>query len=271
LPPSQRRQIGLEALAQTRTVTELADEFDTSRKFVYQQIAIADRALEDAFAPQTADDSVLFCLPVTKQWLRQLVLGLVLVGHSPLRGVVELLRDLFDYPISLGSVWNIVHSAVAPAQKHNLAQDLSGVRVGLHDEIFQADQPVLVGTDALSTYCYLLSLEDNCDAVTWAKTVALTPITWSPTPATPCAPVSRRFSPTPSASATFFTRSCKRRRSSPSSKTGLMPRCPPASICSGRWHAPSSKASPFKLGRGNSPTPARSKPKPSHSPTTSLC
>ncbi len=168
LPPSQRRQIGLEALAQTRTVTEVADEFDTSRKFVYQQVAIADRALDDAFAPQTTDDSVLFCLPVTKQWLRQLVLGLVLVGHSPLRGVVELLRDLFDYPISLGSVCNIVHSAVAPAQKHNLAQDLSGVRVGLHDEIFQADQPVLVGTDARSTYCYLLSLEDNCDAVTWA-------------------------------------------------------------------------------------------------------
>jgi hypothetical protein len=167
LPPSQRLQIGLQALAQTQTVTELADEFDTSRKFVYRQVAIADRALDEAFAPQQPDDEVLFCLPVTKKWLRQLILGLVLICHSPLRGVVELLRDLFDYHISLGSVHNIVHSAIAPAQKHNLAQDLSGVRVGLHDEIFQADQPVLVGTDALSTYCYLLSVEDHCDAVTW--------------------------------------------------------------------------------------------------------
>jgi hypothetical protein len=168
LPPSQRLQIGLQALAQTQTVTDLADEFDVSRKFVYQQVAIADRALDDAFAPQAADDQVLFYLPVTKQWLRQLVLGLVLIGHSPLRGVVELLRDLFDYPISLGSVCNIVHAAVAQAQKQNLAQDLSRVRVGAHDEIFQAGQPVLVGTDALTTYCYLLSLEDNCDAITWA-------------------------------------------------------------------------------------------------------
>ena len=167
LPPSQRLQIGLQALAHTQTVTELADEFDTSRKFVYQQLAIADRALDDAFAPQAADDQVLFYLPVTKKWLRQLILGLVFICHSPLRGVVELLRDLFDYRISLGSVHNIVHAAIAPAQKQNLAQDLSGVRVGLHDEIFQADQPVLVGTDALSTYCYLLSLEDHCDAVTW--------------------------------------------------------------------------------------------------------
>jgi hypothetical protein len=167
LPPSQRLKIGLQGLAQTRTVTELADEFDTSRKFVYQQVAIADHALDDAFAPQAADDQVLFYLPVTKKWLRQLVLGLVLIGHTPLRGVVELLRDLFDYRISLGSVCNIVHAAVASAQKHNLAQDLSRVRVGAHDEIFQAGQPVLVGTDALSTFCYLLSLEDNCDAVTW--------------------------------------------------------------------------------------------------------
>jgi hypothetical protein len=167
LPPSQRLQIGLQALAQTQTVTGLADEFDVSRKFVYQQIAIADRALDDAFAPQRPEDEVLFHLPVSKQWLRQLILGLVLICHSPLRGVVELLRDLFDYPISLGTVFNIVHAAIAPAQKHNLAQDLSRVRVGAHDEIFQVGQPVLVGVDALSSYCYLLSLENNRDLVTW--------------------------------------------------------------------------------------------------------
>ena len=37
LPPSQRLQIGLQALAQAQSVTSLADEFHTSRKFVYQQ------------------------------------------------------------------------------------------------------------------------------------------------------------------------------------------------------------------------------------------
>jgi hypothetical protein len=167
LPPSQRLQIGLQALAQTHTVTGLADAFDVSRKFVYQQIAIADRALDDAFAPQASDDEVLFYLPVTKRWLCQLILGLVLICHSALRGVVELLRDLFDYPVSVGTVFNIVNSAVAPAKEHNRAQDLSRVRVGLHDEIFQADLPVLVGVDARSSYCYLLSLENHRDAVTW--------------------------------------------------------------------------------------------------------
>ncbi len=54
--------------------------------------------------PSPATDGVLFYLPVTKAWLRQLVLALVLIGHSSYRAVVELLRDLFDYHISLGNV-----------------------------------------------------------------------------------------------------------------------------------------------------------------------
>src|SRR4029077_809295 len=36
-----------------------------------------------------------------------------------------------------------------------------------HDEIFQANLPVLVGVDTASTYCYLLSLEEHRDADTW--------------------------------------------------------------------------------------------------------
>ena len=167
LPPSHRLQIGLQALAGGQTITALANDFEVSRKFVYRQSDIADQALTDAFAPDQADDQVLFQLPVTKQWLRQLTLGLVLVCHSPLRGVVELLHDVFDYDISLGTVFNTVHAAVTPARARNHATDLSRVRVGGHDEIFQAGQPVLVGVDLLSTYCYLLSIEDHRDADTW--------------------------------------------------------------------------------------------------------
>ena len=81
--------------------------------------------------------------------------------------MVELLRDLFDYRISLGSVHNIVHSAVAQAQRSNQQYDLSTIRIGLLDEIFQAGDPVLVGVDAPSTFCFLLSLEEHRDADTW--------------------------------------------------------------------------------------------------------
>jgi hypothetical protein len=99
--------------------------------------------------------------------LRQLVLALVLIGHSPYRAVVELLRDLFDWRISLGTVHNIVSSVVEPARAISRGYHLGGVRIGAHDEIFQASQPVLVGVDTASTYCYLLSLQDHRDAVTW--------------------------------------------------------------------------------------------------------
>ena len=154
-------------LAGAQPVAELAREHEVSRKFLYQQADTARDALTHAFNPEPKDEDVLFHLPVTKAWLRQLVLGLVLVGHAPYRAVVELFRDLFDWPISLGTVHNIVRSAVEPARAISSRVDLAGVRIGAHDEIFQAGKPVLVGVDTASTYCYLLSLEEHRDADTW--------------------------------------------------------------------------------------------------------
>jgi hypothetical protein len=167
LLPAERRDLAVQVLAGALPVAALARQHEVSRKFLYQQADIADDALAHAFNPKPKDQDVLFDLPVTKAWLRQLVLGLVLIGHAPYRAVVELLRDLFDYSISLGNVHNIVHSAVEPARAINRNVDLAGVRIGAQDEIFQADKPVLVGVDTASTYCYLLSLEEHRDADTW--------------------------------------------------------------------------------------------------------
>jgi hypothetical protein len=110
---------------------------------------------------------VLFHLPVTKAWLRQLILGLTLTCHSSLRGVTELFGDVFDYSIAPSTVHNVLQAAVHQARLCNEQQDLSPVRIGAHDEIFQSGRPVLVGVDTNSTYCYLLSLEDHRDAETW--------------------------------------------------------------------------------------------------------
>ena len=167
LLPPQRRDLAIQVLAGTETVSELARQQQVSRKFLYQQVHTAEQALRQAFDPPPISDDVIFYLPVTRAWLWQLVLGLVLICHSSYRGVIELLRDLFDYPISLGTVHNIVCSAVPQAQKINQQYDLSCIQIGAHDEIFQASDPVLVGVDTASTFCYLLSLEDHRDAETW--------------------------------------------------------------------------------------------------------
>jgi hypothetical protein len=167
LPPQTRQQLALDALAGL-PISELAAQQQVSRKFVYQQLHHAHDALDHAFTPPDLDPpQLLFWLPVTKTWLRQLVLGLTLICHSSLRGVTELLGDLFDYPLSLGSVHTIRHQAVTRARQHNAQQDLTPVRIGAHDEIFQAGRPVLVGADVASTYCYLLSLEEHRDADAW--------------------------------------------------------------------------------------------------------
>jgi hypothetical protein len=166
LTPQQRQRLAVLALAGS-PVSRLARQHRVSRKFVYRQMSRAQRALRRAFAPRPDDADVLFHLPVTRAWLRSLVLALVLVCRSSFRGVIEILRDLFGRRISLGTVHGIVRSAVPLAHAHNDGQDLSDSRVAALDEIFQAGKPVLVGCDVPSTYCLLLSQEERRDAQTW--------------------------------------------------------------------------------------------------------
>jgi hypothetical protein len=168
MEPKQRQELALQALAGTEPISRLAAEHEVSRKFVYQQRARAGDALHEAFSEEEADpERVLFYLPVTKAWLEQAILGLTLICHSSLRGVSEFCRDLLDCPVSVGKVHNVLQGTVAQARSCNRQQDLSKVRIGAHDEIFQSGRPVLVGADVQSTYCYLLSLEEHRDGDTW--------------------------------------------------------------------------------------------------------
>jgi hypothetical protein len=168
LGPEERQDLALQALGGTLTVTALAEQAGVSRPFVYRQIDRARQALAEAFAPPAADDdAVLFQLPVTKKWLRQQVLSLLLHCRSSYRGVINYFRDCLGCPISLGTIHNVVRDAVARARARNAQPPLAAVRFGLLDEIFQTRRPVLVGVDAASTYCFLLSQESNRDGATW--------------------------------------------------------------------------------------------------------
>ena len=69
----------MEALRRTEPLTHLATRHTVSRKFVYQQMAKATVAVDHAFQPAAGPESkVLFRLPVTQDWLEQLVLSLTL-------------------------------------------------------------------------------------------------------------------------------------------------------------------------------------------------
>lgn len=168
LSPEKRKVISIQALARNKPITDIASHNNVSRKFIYKQKNIADKALEHAFTPVPLNKDVLFYLPVTKKWIRQFVLALVLICHSSFRGVIEILESLFDYHnISLGTVHNIVMEAARKSEKINKNEDISGIRYGASDEIFQNSKPVLAGVDLESTYCYLLRAEDHRDESTW--------------------------------------------------------------------------------------------------------
>jgi hypothetical protein len=161
-----RRRLALAALSGL-SVSSLAEDNQVSRKFVYQQLSKAQQGLQMAFDPPDQPNDLLFWLPVTRPWSRQLVLSLALVCHSPYRGILDLLEGLFDHHISLGSVHNILLDAADKAGAINQRQDLCCVRFAALDEIFQVGKPVLVAADARCGYCCLLSQEEHCDADTW--------------------------------------------------------------------------------------------------------
>jgi len=167
LPESDRKNLAVQALARSETVSGLAARHGVSRKFVHQQTRKVRTALDDAFSPATPDDEALFEVAVTRTWLRQVIVGLALICRSAYRGAVEFLRDLLGVSISVGTVHRVLQSATRQADIINHDQDLSGIRVGLHDELFQGATPVLAGVDAASTYCYLLAAENYRDADTW--------------------------------------------------------------------------------------------------------
>jgi hypothetical protein len=167
LPESDRKELAVQALARSVTVSNLSTRHGVSRKFVYQQADKARRALDGAFISTSADDEVLFEIQVTKRWLRQVIVALALMCRGSYLGIIEFMRDLLGVSISPGTVHTVLRSAAKQAGVINRGQDLSRIRAGLHDELFQGRTPVLTGVCAQSTYCYLLAAEQHRDADTW--------------------------------------------------------------------------------------------------------
>src|ERR1700759_1112232 len=145
LPESGRKDLAVQALARSATISDLSTRHGGSRKFVYQQANKARRALDDAFISADADDEILFEIAVTRRWLRQVIVALALMCRGSYLGVIEFMRDLLGVSISPGTVHTVLNSAAAQAGAINRGQDLSRIRTGLHDEIFQGKVPVLAG------------------------------------------------------------------------------------------------------------------------------
>ena len=166
MPAHERKGLAILALTKEAQVTRLSEQQGISRQFIYRQKHMAEQTIDQAFA--TNHTQVMFYLPVTPEWIDQLILSLTLICRSSCRGVKELMQGMLGVSVSEGTVHNRLQCAAAQASAINRAQDLSAIGVGLHDEIFQGSVAVLAGVDAASTYCYLLAAAEQRDSDTWA-------------------------------------------------------------------------------------------------------
>jgi len=167
MDPSKKKALAFSALEKSKPLTELAQENNVSRKFIYKQKGQAVTAINDSFSPVGEKEKVLFYLPVTLVWLRQLIICLVFHCRANHRGIQKLLLDSFDHSISLGSIHNIIDDAKIKAKSINAKQDLKNIKLAAQDEMFHYNKPVLTGIDIRSLYCYLLSPEQDRDFDTW--------------------------------------------------------------------------------------------------------
>lgn len=173
LDSRQRQTLAMDVLSRQKSAAQVARDEGVSRKFVATQVDRARDAIDEAFddtvgdSSSAGDDRVLFQIDVTPRFIRRCILALLLYCHSCYRGLQEFLFDVLGVKVSLGTIHNIAQKAAQQARQFNASEDLSQVRIGAHDEIFQGMRPVLVGCDVRSTYCYLLSAEEHRDAETW--------------------------------------------------------------------------------------------------------
>jgi hypothetical protein len=78
--------------------------------------------VNDAFASVPPDNEVLFELPVTKRWLRQVMVSLPLICRSSYLGVTEFMRDLLGVSTSTSTIHHVLQSAAQQAGTINRSQ-----------------------------------------------------------------------------------------------------------------------------------------------------
>ena len=71
-----------------KSITEAARKHGVSRNSIYAQKQEAETAIHHAFGDKD-DSDVLFYLPISKQLIAQMVLGLVLICKASYRDVIQ--------------------------------------------------------------------------------------------------------------------------------------------------------------------------------------
>jgi hypothetical protein len=157
----ERNLIGCKALSGT-SVTVISQQHKINREFVYNQKKRIAKVLEAQEHNVEASRIVL-----DKHMIEKIIVGCMLICKGSTEDTQRFLNWIFMVWVSIGKISNTINEAALKANEYNNSIELSKIKIGANDEIFQGHSPVLVGVDPQTTFTYLLEAADNRDATTW--------------------------------------------------------------------------------------------------------
>jgi tRNA U38,U39,U40 pseudouridine synthase TruA len=100
--------------------------------------------------------------------IEKIIVGCMLICKGSIEDTQRFINWIFNIWVSIGKISNTINAAAAKAEKWNSSIDLSAIKTGANDEIFQGRKPVLVGVEPDTTFIYLLEGANKRDSATWA-------------------------------------------------------------------------------------------------------
>lgn len=154
--------IGVLALG-GKPVNELVGEIDMSRSYIYEQKSNVSGYIESL----DEETKKGMKIEADKAFIKRSVVSLMLNCRSSIEGVQRHFEDVYNMSISVGSISGIMKEASEAAMLFDENVDLSRIKQGASDEIFQGNTPIMVSMDLDSTYAFMLKEATNRSSETW--------------------------------------------------------------------------------------------------------
>lgn len=102
-----------------------------------------------------------------QRMIEKIIIAGMLICKGSTEDIQRFIVEVFGISVSIGKISSVINEAALTAERWNESIDLSTIKIGANDEIFQGHSPILVGVDPLTTYTYLLNSAKHRDATTW--------------------------------------------------------------------------------------------------------
>lgn len=152
-------------------VSQLARQYQVSRKFLYELGHRAERSLLTVLPPQAPGrHPVVTSLTIDAAFVRRAMVILATVVPGTVRSIQAVLELLLKQHRAVGTISQTLQAAGEQARQYQAGLALPLAVLGEADEIFQGRQPCLTVVDGRSFLVLNLSAEDSRDTTTWGVT-----------------------------------------------------------------------------------------------------